>query len=403
MTSNPDLVFLIGPSGIGKSTAVKKLDSRLTRWKGVSLDLLAAQAGIRLGLLDTPNASMLLGRVGRDEFFRIGFEALDDLVRNDEDDCSYLIDVGAGFQGIAAFSNIFRHFPVICLTANESAAYDRCRRSRPQDRDLEGYREMEFSDARKKVYGLASRTIDTSDQSPDETMQALMGALEKISSGSPGGEFCRESFSTYALLKKNGKPNSSISSSGEESGISNKGGDSMKYLDFDTYETIAKANPGPHWDSYMGRWPYFRRAAEIAQTIHLNGPKSVLEMGTMGVSVVADCNTIDYADNWDFRGKAPTYLWDARNAPWPIPDKKYSLFIALRVFQHLAPVQRQCFEEAKRIADNVLIVVPSEYNNDTGITEEMFTSWNDNTRPTIVENVAGRTTFLYLWRPEDIR
>ena len=32
----------------------------------------------------------------------------------------------------------------------------------------------------------------------------------------------------------------------------------------------------------------------------------------MGVSIVQDCDTIDYADNWNFEGKAPTYLWDAQ-------------------------------------------------------------------------------------------
>ena len=171
----------------------------------------------------------------------------------------------------------------------------------------------------------------------------------------------------------------------------------MQFLDFAAFERNALDNPGKHWHDYKDRWKYYSRAVEIAKTVDINDPSDVLEMGTMGVSIVPNCMSIDYDKAWDFKDKKPTYVHDARIIPWPIVTNKFKLFVALRVFQHLAPKQKECFLEAKRIAENVLIVVPNEYKG-TGITLDQFTDWNDGEPPTIVENVQGRSTFLYFWK-----
>jgi hypothetical protein len=183
--------------------------------------------------------------------------------------------------------------------------------------------------------------------------------------------------------------------------IDNQGSNSkpkIQFLDFAAYERNALDNPGPHWHGYKDRWKYYSRAVEIAKTLDINNPSDVLEMGTMGVSIVPNCLSIDYDEKWHFKGKKPTYLHDARVIPWPVPTKKFELFVALRVFHHLAPNQKECFLEAKRIAENVLIVVPNEYLNGNAITLDQLTDWNDGEPPAIVENVFDRSTFLYLWK-----
>ena len=98
--------------------------------------------------------------------------------------------------------------------------------------------------------------------------------------------------------------------------------------------------PGGHWHDYKDRWKYYSRAVEIAKTLDINNPSDVLEMGTMGVSIVPNCMSIDYDETWDFKNKKPTYLHDARAIPWPIATKKFKLFVALRVF-HIMLLNRK--------------------------------------------------------------
>jgi len=62
----------------------------------------------------------------------------------------------------------------------------------------------------------------------------------------------------------------------------------------------------------------------------------------------------------------------------------------------LCPVQKECFLEAKRIAKNVLIVVPEEYKG-KGISLKDFTLWNNGTPPDKYENLYSSTN-IYLWK-----
>jgi hypothetical protein len=159
---------------------------------------------------------------------------------------------------------------------------------------------------------------------------------------------------------------------------------------------------GGNWASYEGRWHYHKHAIEIIEKTNINDSSKVLEMGTLGINLVLGSDTIDYDERWNYPGQSPTYLHDARNLPWPINDKQYELFIALRVFQHLIPVQKECFMEALRIADNVLIVVPEYYLPEgEGITLQQFVEWNNGILPTIVQNILDDTN-LYYWSKDDL-
>jgi hypothetical protein len=123
-------------------------------------------------------------------------------------------------------------------------------------------------------------------------------------------------------------------------------------------------------------------------------------MGTMGITLVSGSDTIDYMEAWNYQGKSPTYVHDARVLPWPIQDKQYAVFVALRVFQHLAPKQAECVREAMRIAKRVIIVVPRTYThrtmaNSRGISYAEFVQINHGLHPNRYLSTALGD--LYYW------
>ena len=169
------------------------------------------------------------------------------------------------------------------------------------------------------------------------------------------------------------------------------------------YMTAVGSSRSGHWKSGEGRWVYHAAAVDVARAVNPSAPGRVLEMGTMGVSIVHGSDTIDYAEKWNFKGFNPTFLHDVRKMPWPVADKAYDLLIALRVYHHLIPVQRECFAEAKRVARNLIIVTPESYGvqelkeTSRGITREEFATWNDGVPPTQTIEFKKWIGNLYFW------
>ncbi|MFA5424353.1 MAG: hypothetical protein WC374_10910, partial [Phycisphaerae bacterium] len=137
--------------------------------------------------------------------------------------------------------------------------------------------------------------------------------------------------------------------------------DFINYNEY-TYNVIRTGNG--HWTArglnYADRWPYHQIAIDIIRSLRIDDPSGVLEIGALGATLVKGSDTLDF-DNDEFRitgyNDQPTIKHDLRIIPWPV-EKHYRLIIALRVWHHLKPVEREAFLEAKRIADNVLIVCP---------------------------------------------
>lgn len=158
-----------------------------------------------------------------------------------------------------------------------------------------------------------------------------------------------------------------------------------------------------HWHNANRRWIYHSAAACLAQVAKPSSPSKVLEMGTMGVNIVPGSDTIDYSVAWQFAGKAPTYMHDARITPWPIADNAYDLFIALRVFHHLAPNQEAAFKEAKRISRHIIIVTPESYDKvkgSRGIFNSEWISWNNGVPPAAIMELDEEFGNLYYWDPK---
>jgi GTPase SAR1 family protein len=368
------VIFIVGPSGVGKSTLVRKFMANSgAEFKPIWLDRVATEEALARGIvqgLDPATGTLsLLKKVGHEGLVVIGIAGLFRRLRAATDGEIYLVDVGAGFQAVDLIARLSLLYPVIGITASEEAAFERFCKYRPINLSFDGYTRTQYTRINRDVYASATHLIDTTDLSLDETAIRFESVVREIVKGQP----------VIDDQGSNSKP-------------------AIQFLDFAAFERNALDNPGSHWDNYKGRWKYYSRAVEIAKTLDINNPSDVLEMGTMGVSIVPNCLSIDYDEKWDFIDKKPTYRHDARAIPWPVPTKKFKLFVALRVFHHLAPKQKECFLEAKRIAENVLIVVPNEYHTGTGITLDQLTDWNDGEPPTIVENVLDPSNFLYHWK-----
>jgi len=158
-----------------------------------------------------------------------------------------------------------------------------------------------------------------------------------------------------------------------------------------TMDVVPDSKNKTYWANFQGRWEYHKRAIALMKSGGVSDPSKVLELGTMGCSVVRGSDTMDYAVNLEHYAVEPDYLHDCRFIPWPIKSDSYEWFVALRVFHHLWPVQREAFEEARRIAKNVLIVVPTKLVPDlpaglgVAISPGDFRSWNSSMPPLLCE------------------
>lgn len=173
----------------------------------------------------------------------------------------------------------------------------------------------------------------------------------------------------------------------------------------DFYKKISIDNEGAkktHWASVpLGkRWDYHEKTINIVKTLDISSSEKVLEIGTMGVQCVCGSTTLDLLDRWKYKVKIPDIVHDLRTIPWPLHDKQFELLVALRVFQHLAPFQRECFLEATRVAEKIILVVPAKYDSELfpesqGINYSDFVEFLDGTHPRIHQETALGD--LYFW------
>jgi hypothetical protein len=176
----------------------------------------------------------------------------------------------------------------------------------------------------------------------------------------------------------------------------------INFLTKEQFFEIAEKISGNHWKHLEGRWYYHNKAIETLKCLDINLPENVLEMGTVGMQLVENSHTIDFDEHWNFPGKNPTYNHNAKITPWPIENKKYDVFVALRVFQHLQPKQKEAFLEAKRIAKHIILCIPIKSNDDIsftkplGITLEQLIEWNNGILPNkIIETKEWGN--IYYW------
>lgn len=117
-----------------------------------------------------------------------------------------------------------------------------------------------------------------------------------------------------------------------------------------------------HWKTSIERWEYHEKTIDIVK--ELNHSK-ILEAGTMGIQICEQSDSIDLnlpESFWPLHYN-PTYNHDLRKIPWPIEDKFYDVFIALRVFQYFIDTPKICLEESFRIANTIILALPEKYTS----------------------------------------
>jgi hypothetical protein len=153
----------------------------------------------------------------------------------------------------------------------------------------------------------------------------------------------------------------------------------MEYLSKDDFDDMVRQHV-----YYRNRWGYFSAAIELARK---RSPQTVLELGPAVLPIVRGSDTMN-PDNNIILLYPPRFIHDARVIPWPIADKAYDLFIALQVWEHLGPMQREAFGEVMRIARSAVLSFPLEWtscppdDDHYMITEQTIRDWTLGVVPT---------------------
>jgi hypothetical protein len=166
---------------------------------------------------------------------------------------------------------------------------------------------------------------------------------------------------------------------------------------------------------YIGRWEYYKEVIGIIKSENIS---SVLELGPGKFKVVSDCDimVLPEIDSWgrpeDKDGKI--IFHDATVKPWPINDKKYDLFIALQVWEHLSNKQVRAFREVIRTSKMAILSFPylwdvpqndANYPEHNDIDEDLIRDWTLNIKPekTIKisrtgEKISKGQRIIYFWK-----
>lgn len=138
------------------------------------------------------------------------------------------------------------------------------------------------------------------------------------------------------------------------------------------------------------RWEYWDIVIEYLKII---GPETCLELGSKGYPLFKNADTMGKNKIED-----PTFLWNATNFPWPI-DKKYDVFVALQVWEHLNNYQEQAFKEVSRISEWAILSFPYKWKSETShgkITKSKISKWTNNIKPFIKPRII-RSRIIYLF------
>lgn len=157
---------------------------------------------------------------------------------------------------------------------------------------------------------------------------------------------------------------------------------------------------------YKLRWDYTSAACIIAaDLIRRHHLRTALELGPHVRSVIVGADVMDREAQPELQAEGRVIVHDATTIPWPIPDKRYGLFVGLQVFEHLTGAQAEAFREVCRIAQHAIISLPIDWqmsdpmNVHHGITHEAALSWFAPIVPTRVElgNPGPRKRLIYVF------
>jgi hypothetical protein len=177
--------------------------------------------------------------------------------------------------------------------------------------------------------------------------------------------------------------------------------DGIRPLTHPEFEEMAAAFP-----YYNGRWGYMSAALAQASTlIRRHRLKTALELGAPVRPIIVGADVMDIKARPELDPTIPITIHDATQAPWPVDDKAYDLFLALQVFEHLRDRQREAFLEVRRVARHAIISLPIDWEMDDPrnchhhISNERVLSWFAPISPTrVIEGNGGkRRRLIYVF------
>ena len=137
---------------------------------------------------------------------------------------------------------------------------------------------------------------------------------------------------------------------------------------------------GKYWGK---RWELYLKC--VADYVKGLNPERVLEIGTNGMSLCLEADTMDITGN-------PTFLHDATK-PFPVDNKQYDLVIATQVWEHLGTGQREAFKEVMRVSGAAILSFPYLWRNKKnkvhyGIDKNKIDEWTCN-MPYEIERITN--------------
>ncbi len=109
-----------------------------------------------------------------------------------------------------------------------------------------------------------------------------------------------------------------------------------------------------NWHDFEQRWLYHKQAIKWIKALQ---PKTILEIGGLGVKLDDKSDTLDYERSGWRVDSDWTYNQNI-NGELDIPH--YDLIVALRVYHHSCDFDKN-FKEVKKHCDNLILALPKEY------------------------------------------
>ena len=176
----PKIILILGPSGVGKTSAYRAVEARFPECVFRHLDGLAASFAHRNGWIGTANVHVLDARTkSADHFLAIGLQAITDLSARDPDR-PLVVDVGAGFQNGSYATRLPAQYPTIALVAAPEEVHKRWATRPGNSGALSAFVAREFNAHRMAVYDRCRTRIDTTNLTREQTAEALALALRQL-------------------------------------------------------------------------------------------------------------------------------------------------------------------------------------------------------------------------------
>jgi shikimate kinase len=161
--------LLIGPSGVGKSTALKALSA------DKSVDIFDLDELVKRNV-GAASLSKYFSEVGNQNFFNKSVDAIESLQIKK----TSLIAVGAGSIDYIDGHKWYQNQNTIVLTGNPDIIYNRSDRQRFHP-TLDGYKALEFSQPRQSLYSNSKYSIDVTNLNSDQVADKIRDIIKNCS------------------------------------------------------------------------------------------------------------------------------------------------------------------------------------------------------------------------------